>query len=66
MREIKFRAWDTVKKQMLNAGEFRLLWETNNTVSGMAGFGTRTPAVAKLMQYIGLKDKNGNLFTQQS
>ena len=56
-REIKFRAWDNQKKEWIPLSKFgirldglaiSLDWHTNN------------PAFINLMQFTGLKDKNGS------
>ena len=53
MREIKFRAWDVLNKKMLNWGKvFHLpAWEIFP--------GTPEQRAFEVMQYTGLKDKNG-------
>ena len=49
MREIKFRAWDNLNKRMITSGIF-----FNNTLMQL-----KTAPNIELMQYTGLKDKNG-------
>ena len=53
MREIKFRAWDILNKRILNYGEIMTLpmWEVLP--------GTPEQRAFNVMQYTGLKDKNG-------
>ena len=46
MREIKFRAWDTLTKQMMHEVEGAVIMARRNIEF-------------KVMQYTGLKDKNG-------
>lgn len=50
MREIKFRAWDTNIKTMFSMKQLLLRW---NTLSIL------TCPYFKIMQYVGLTDKNG-------
>jgi uncharacterized phage protein (TIGR01671 family) len=51
MREIKFRAWDKVKKE----------WDyTGCDISGYGDtFGIGTPPTIEISEFTGLKDKNG-------
>ena len=53
MREIKFRVWDILNKRILNYGEIMTLpmWEVLP--------GTPEQRAFNVMQYTGLKDKNG-------
>ena len=54
MREIKFRAWDDVEEQMVYVNY--LSWKYP---SGLEVNGKNVCLPETLMQYIGLKDKNG-------
>ena len=61
MREIKFRAWDDIKETMMSG--VSLYWNREEFVVGIWNF-EETHIVdgetkAILMQYTGLKDKNG-------
>ena len=55
MREIKFRAWDFNDKKLLPVDSLRLSIEGSIVINEAIGF----PAW-ELMQYTGLKDKNGH------
>lgn len=63
MREIKFRAWNPTDKQMRYEG-FHLtskgkpFWYTDNEANGIK-YDVPLPIADVLMQYTGLKDKNG-------
>ena len=55
MREIKFRAWDTIQKQMHYSG-----FELNNQGQITKTYGIFTPAVKLILsQFTGLHDRNG-------
>ena len=61
MREIKFRAWDFKSKQMFEVEEIRIKGNAYYMV-GIIGFSDKqwlTPERNTIMQYTGLKDKNG-------
>lgn len=55
MREIKFRAWDDKKKVMLDSF---YMFDDIFTSSGKLWYGIRDN-LSSLIQYTGLKDKNG-------
>ncbi len=56
MREIKFRAWDTTgDKWITNI----ILYFENNILNNIIEFGIGIKDKVKLMQFTGLKDKNG-------
>ena len=64
MREIKFRVWDSKNKEMVVFGEDRKLifYPTGDwviTIGGRAMLNCWTCDNAVLMQFTGLKDKNG-------
>lgn len=54
MREIKFRAWDREYLKWLPTDIVDLVFEPDNSVTGVVG-----NSIVELMQYTGLKDKNG-------
>lgn len=65
MREIKFRAYDTHTKTMLPVVDiikFTKIEDVNILRTGAYGVSVCVPfqSSIKLMQYTGLKDKNGN------
>ena len=64
MREIKFRAWFSKSKQLLNVEE--ITWQDNGEIFVKGTIDDEISVTARvaedrvfLMQYIGLKDKNG-------
>ena len=59
MREIKFRAWDRVLKTMCNVQTIRFADMTISFISKGCSQPNRTLDSVELMQYTGLKDKNG-------
>ena len=58
MREIKFRAWDIKAKSMINEVWEIGLGSKNNPESWLVGDDRQIDSF-ELMQFIGLKDKNG-------
>ena len=58
MREIKFRAWDKDRNQMFDVVELNL-FSQNLTLSGSDKRLITSYSSVVLMQYTGLKDKNG-------
>lgn len=63
MREIKFRAWDLCEKKMLSPNQYWLEFYYDNPpimFDNISENGQLPPRrTIELMQYIGLKDKNG-------
>ncbi len=70
MREIRFRAWDKQKKQMLEIRELTFLvddgnplcveaWEPDAKEKTNAYLITLAPETFELMQFTGLKDRHG-------
>ena len=58
MREIKFRAWDKINSKILRGG-ISLYMSDCSRHSTFHNFKGDTPSSIILMQYTGLKDKNG-------
>lgn len=62
MRELKFRAWDKENKEMFFAGDLRFYGKEVLATDCWWGENCVSPGVKRstiLMQYTGLKDKNG-------
>ena len=59
MREIKFRVWDKANRTMAFGGSFRDIYPTMNREEWSYVIDTPHPDDCELMQYTGLKDKNG-------
>jgi len=59
IREIKFRVWDK-RKQEMSQGELSFRYENEHGIMNVYTDGVREIEEFELMQYVGLKDKNGN------
>jgi len=58
MRQIKFRVWDKTEKKMTFGGSFHTL-ELDGVDQEWFGMQTPHPDDCEIMQYTGIKDKNG-------
>ena len=59
MREIKFRVWDKANRTMTFGGSFRDIYPTMDREEWSYVIDTPHPDDCEIMQYTGLKDKNG-------
>jgi uncharacterized phage protein (TIGR01671 family) len=59
MRNLKFRAWDALHKKMLTGGETLSQFHPDGSMYAVVYDSEGCSAHIPLMQYTGLKDKNG-------
>jgi len=58
-RELKFRAWDSERREMLVVDELRLNNSDGNAHVFVKGRGWLSAGAGTVMQFTGLRDKNG-------